>query len=263
MMVNPARRMLSAISLGVLWRAAPSTRVIIRSRNVSPGLEVILTLIWSLRTRVPPVTAERSPPASRITGADSPVMADSSTEATPSVISPSPGISSPAETRTKSPVRSLALATCSIFPEDVSRFAMVSDLALRRVSACALPRPSAMASAKLAKSTVNHSQSVICRLKRKAACGCKTRSTVVITLPISTTNMTGFDIMLRGLSLRTELPTAFRISFRSQIDLLWLAIGVLESLPGVQQQVFQNWSQTQCRKERQSSENQNDANQQE
>ena len=43
-------------------------------------------------TRVPPVTPERSPPASRTTGADSPVIADSSTEATPSTISPSPGI---------------------------------------------------------------------------------------------------------------------------------------------------------------------------
>ena len=42
--------------------------------------------------RVPPVTALRSPPDSRMTGADSPVIADSSTEATPSTTSPSPGI---------------------------------------------------------------------------------------------------------------------------------------------------------------------------
>ena len=47
---------------------------------------------------VPPVTAERSPPVSRMTGADSPVMADSSTEAMPSITSPSPGITSPAST---------------------------------------------------------------------------------------------------------------------------------------------------------------------
>ena len=52
---------------------------------------------------MPPVTAERSPPLSRITGADSPVIADSSTEATPSMISPSDGIRSPASTRTRSP----------------------------------------------------------------------------------------------------------------------------------------------------------------
>ena len=45
----------------------------------------------SLRTFVPPVTALRSPPLSRMTGALSPVMALSSTEAMPSMASPSPG----------------------------------------------------------------------------------------------------------------------------------------------------------------------------
>src|SRR5205807_1427306 len=58
------------------------------------------TLISSERTRVPPVTAERSPPDSRMTGADSPVIADSSTEATPSITSPSPGMKSPAVSTT-------------------------------------------------------------------------------------------------------------------------------------------------------------------
>ncbi len=52
--------------------------------------------IRSLVTRVPPVTALRSPPLSRMTGADSPVIADSSTVAMPSTISPSAAISSPA-----------------------------------------------------------------------------------------------------------------------------------------------------------------------
>ena len=47
-------------------------------------------------TRVPPVTALRSPPLSRMTGADSPVMADSSTVAAPSITSPSAGMMSPA-----------------------------------------------------------------------------------------------------------------------------------------------------------------------
>ena len=41
----------------------------------------------------------------RITGADSPVIADSLTEARPSMISPSPGMMSPASTRTTSPTR--------------------------------------------------------------------------------------------------------------------------------------------------------------
>ena len=81
MIVKPAIMMFRAISFGVFWRSAPSTSAIIRSRNVSPGFEVILILTWSERTRVPPVTALRSPPDSRITGALSPVITDSSTVA--------------------------------------------------------------------------------------------------------------------------------------------------------------------------------------
>ena len=120
---------------------------------------------------MPPVTAERSPPASRMTGADSPVMADSSTEATPSMISPSEGIEFAGRDRTHVAGAQLgARASVSIWPFVSRRLAMVSERALRSVSACALPRPSAMASAKLANSTVNHSHSVICRLKPKAAC---------------------------------------------------------------------------------------------
>ena len=94
--VSAASRMLSAISFGVLRRSAPSTSAIMRSRNDLPGSWVISTTISSEVTRVPPVTALRSPPDSRITGADSPVIADSSTVAMPSITVPSPGISSPA-----------------------------------------------------------------------------------------------------------------------------------------------------------------------
>ena len=104
--VSPASKMLSAISLGVFCRSAPSTKAIMRSRNDSPGLAVMRTTMRSDNTFVPPVTAERSPPLSRITGADSPVIADSSTEAMPSITSPSPGIISPASTTTISPLRS-------------------------------------------------------------------------------------------------------------------------------------------------------------
>ena len=50
---------------------------------------------------------------------------------------------------------------------------MVSLRALRSVSACALPRPSAMASAKLANTTVNHSHSVICSPQPKLPAWCK------------------------------------------------------------------------------------------
>ena len=85
-----------------------------RSRKVSPGRAVMRTTIWSDSTRVPPVTAERSPPDSRMTGADSPVMADSSTEAMPSMISPSDGIISPADTTTTSSMVSCDDGTCSM-----------------------------------------------------------------------------------------------------------------------------------------------------
>ena len=58
--------------VGRLLPLAPSTSAIIRSMKVSPGLEVIWITIRSDSTFVPPVTALRSPPLSRMTGADSP-----------------------------------------------------------------------------------------------------------------------------------------------------------------------------------------------
>ncbi len=81
-------------------------------------------LIQSEITFVPPVTAVRSPPDSRMTGADSPVIADSSTEATPSMISPSDGMNSPAFTITMSSFRRLVAGTVSVsLPDDVNRVA--------------------------------------------------------------------------------------------------------------------------------------------
>ena len=161
--VMPASRMLSAISFGVFCRTAPSTNAIMRSRKVEPCAAVIRTLSQSEVTRVPPVTAERSPPLSRMTGADLPVIADSSTEATPSMTSPSLGIKSPVSTSTRSPGFSAAASTRSNAVDcAVSiRLALISVRVRRRLSAWALPRPSATASAKFANSTVNHSQTVI------------------------------------------------------------------------------------------------------
>ena len=169
--VSESSRTLSATSLGVFWRSEPSTRAIIRSTNEWPGSEVIRTTIRSESTTVPPVTAHRSPPDSRMTGADSPVTADSSTVATPSMTSPSPGMRSPASTTTTSPARRLALGTSSTgsvgrspvsrarsaAPRDASRRRRPAG-ASRRLAACALPRPSATASARVPKSTVSHSQ---------------------------------------------------------------------------------------------------------
>src|SRR5882762_3369431 len=134
MIVRPAKRIFSAISFGVFCLEAPSTSLIMRSRKVSPGFDVMRTLISSDRTRVPPVTAERSPPDSRITGADSPVIADSSTDATPSMTSPSPGIKSPAVTTTMSPERNFELGTHSVLPSLRNRRASVSARDFRKLS---------------------------------------------------------------------------------------------------------------------------------
>ena len=61
------------------------------------------------------------PPASRTTGADSPVMADSSTRATPFTISPSLGMVSPLSTATRSLFLSCRAATCSALPSGSRR----------------------------------------------------------------------------------------------------------------------------------------------
>jgi membrane protein implicated in regulation of membrane protease activity len=108
-----------------------------------------------------PVTAEKSPPDSRITGADSPVMALSSTEATPSTTSPSAGIVSPADTSTSSPnFSSVAETSCGRRSSSFAiLWATTAVRLLRSDAAWALPCPSAIASAKLANSTVNQSQS--------------------------------------------------------------------------------------------------------
>ena len=111
----------NAISLGVFWRLAPSTIDIIRSKKLSPGLTVILTINQSDSTLVPPVTEQKSPPASRITGADSPVIALSSTDAHPSIISPSHGIISPASIKTKSPLRNALPETLVILDPNLGQ----------------------------------------------------------------------------------------------------------------------------------------------
>src|SRR5215469_3423594 len=83
----------------------------------------------------------------------------------------------------------------------------------RRLSACALPRPSATASAKLANTTVNHSQNVIWAENRILAPAIASRMTrmVVTSETISTTNITGLRHSVRGSSLRNASMTAVTI----------------------------------------------------
>ena len=196
--VRAISRMVRAISFGVLRRCAPSTIAIIRSRNVSPGLTLHSITSQSERIRVPPVTEAKSPPDSRITGADSPVMALSSTDAPPSITSPSQGIISPASTSTISPLRSWSAGTLSAaapyFGSRSLRAKAVFFTPLRLL-ACALLRPSASASAKLANSTVTHSQPLIAALNSAlpgiAPLAIAMLIQVVSRLPIQTINITG------------------------------------------------------------------------
>ncbi|MBE1612907.1 hypothetical protein [Actinopolymorpha pittospori] len=75
----------------------------------------------------------------------------------------------------------------------------------RSVSACAFPRLSATASARLAKTTVSHSHAVI---SHPNTLGCTMARHVVNAAPISVTNMTGLRIMVTGLSLRSAAGRA-------------------------------------------------------
>ena len=230
--------MLSAISFGVLRRSAPSTSAIMRSRNDLPGSCVISTTIRSDSTRVPPVTALRSPPDSRMTGADSPVMADSSTEAMPSMTVPSPGITSPASTTTMSPRWSWEALTSRPSP---SR-AVVSERIARSEAACARPRPSASASARLAKTTVSHSQTVTVNVNQAGSLpppsgsppnSWMSHAIVVISAPTSTTNMTGLRTCTRGSSFLNEAPIAgHRISGVNR-DFDWRGVPVGTGADGV------------------------------
>ena len=136
-----------------------------RSRNDLPGSCVISTTIRSDSTRVPPVTAERSPPASRMTGADSPVIADSSTLAIPSITVPSPGMTSPAATTTTSPLAARTRPPRGRCPAGAVVVVRIS----RSAAAWALPRPSASASARLAKTTVSHSQTAIVTVNQRGS----------------------------------------------------------------------------------------------
>ena len=170
-MLRPIRRILSAISFGVFCRSAPSTSLIMRSINVEPCAAVMRTRIQSESTCVPPVTADLSPPNSRMTGANSPVIAASLTEATPSMISPvrrnyvtgldqndvadlQIGAGNELEVLGSRGSKQLGLRLRALLPEQIG---------LR------LPRPSATASAKFANSTVNQSHSTIWNVKPRLA----------------------------------------------------------------------------------------------
>ncbi len=163
-----------------------------------------------------------------MTGADSPVIADSSTEAMPSITVPSPGMNSPSSTTTTSPRVSSEAAF--VLPSFI--FATVSLRIERSVAACARPRPSAKASAAFAKITVSHSQIAITNVYQAgslppSALPPKTwinQVAVVMTEPISTTNITGLWICTRGSSLRTLSSSARPSMSRWNSDLFCVSV---------------------------------------
>jgi hypothetical protein len=169
---------------------------------------------------VPPVTAERSPPLSRMTGALSPVMAASLTLAMPSMISPSVGITSPASTRITSPGTSLWAAVGMMVPvfSSMISLALVVTRVARRLSAAALPRPSATLSARLANSTVAQSQPAIWIAKPAAWWFGHRRDaeTVDSRATIQVAKITGLPVSLRGSSLtKASLAARARIGRRT------------------------------------------------
>ena len=239
MIVSAASRMFSAISLGVFCRLAPSTRAIIRSMKLSPGFCVILTTMRSDSTVVPPVTAERSPPDSRMTGADSPVMADSSTEAMPSTTSPSPGMVWPASTTTKSPCCSCGAATSSSATGGAGRPAV--EAARDHVGLGLAQRVGLRLAAALGdgfgevgeddcQPEPDHGQPAEPATDRGSPGRCDQ------TAPISTMNMTGLRHSVRGSSLRSAsghgLPAASSGSSRPPLTDAFVGLGAVCSVWG-------------------------------
>src|SRR6185437_6746607 len=210
------------------------------------------------------------------TGADSPVIADSSIEAMPSTTSPSEAISSPASTSTRSPGFRSGAATCShrpfgsYLPSDPGnrRFAIVSVRARRSVAAWALPRPSATASAKLANKTVTQSQAMIWAEKPRwppPVMMSRMNRTVVSVATISTTNMTGLRNIRRGSSLRKASPTAgSRMAGSTMLDAVRVLVAIVTAsvgCAGLQGQVLDDGPERERGKEGQCAGDQDDADQ--
>ena len=82
------------------------------------------------------------------------------------------------------------------------------------------------------------------------------RTISVIAAPTSTTNMTGFLMIRRGSSFQNESIIACFKILRSVMAVVFAwAVGVIDSskyLPGVHQQVFKNWAETESGEESQS-----------
>ena len=158
---------------------------------------------------MPPVTAERSPPASRMTGADSPVIADSSTEPMPSMIVAVGG--DHLAGLDDDDVAAPELGRRDLLDAAVSRAPVGDRRRARRAQRVRLGLAAALGDrlgevGEERRSARARARSVPVNQSGSLVAGARTRSrkkiAVVITLPISTMNMTG----LRNERPRVELP---------------------------------------------------------
>jgi hypothetical protein len=183
-----------------------------RSRKLSPGRAVTSTTIRSDSTRVPPVTPLRSVPASRTTGADSPVIADSSTVAAPSTTSPSAGTTCPATTTTRSPGDSSDDQTSV-----TARRRRGGGPWCRCGWPAALPPGPGLGPRRWPRRTstsctVQEQEAAIGRRVQPRSPGerAPAASSATSTVPTPTVNITGFLTSRRGWSPRTESTSASR-----------------------------------------------------
>ncbi len=171
---------------------------------------------------MPPVTAERSPPHSRMTGAHSPVIALSSTDATPSTTSPSPGMTSPGRQTTRSPRRSCSRAALPRYarvdrrgrcPALRSRFAVRLRARLPQRVRLRLAAPLGHRLGEVREEDGEPEPER--ELEREAPVAAALRDVAHeherrVRVPISTTNITGFRTMWRGSSLTNASRIARR-----------------------------------------------------
>ncbi len=138
---NPATR--SAVRwIGARERWASATMATIRASTVSRPTFSAVTTREPDWLRVPPMTLS---PVVRVTGIDSPVTSDSSTEDRPSETVPSTGTFSPGRTRSRSPSRTSSRATSSSVPSAAMRRAVRgvrSSSALMAPDVCSRARSS-------------------------------------------------------------------------------------------------------------------------
>ena len=126
---------------------------------------------------------------------------------------------SPASTRTMLPALSLKAGVMTIAPLSSSSLAFTSTRWARSASAAALPRPSAMLSAKFANSTVNHSQSAIWNAHHGLEPVTKSLTVEMVarTATISVARITGLRASLRGSSLTKESRIARAITLEESV----------------------------------------------